>query len=266
MQNRRGLILIGLALVMGITAAWFTQRLISEPTSSPASVRTLPVVVVRSDVPVATSLSSQHLDTFDWPADHVPRGAVHSADQLVGRVARRPIAAGEPVLEMALFDAGTSGGLPALIADGRRAITVKVDNIIGVAGFVQPGARVDVMATLRRVDKSDALPYSKIILQNIRVLAADQKLEQATAGDPEIVSMVTLEVDPTQAERLLYASHEGRLQLAMRSPSDDAEVVTTSAGVREVLGVSPRRVRSTRTVSRASVEVLNGTQLETQAF
>jgi len=263
MQNRRGMLFLGLALAMGLAAAWSTQRFVSGPPPGEGAIRTTPVVVVRTDVPVATSLTRDHLETAEWPADHVPHGALRSTDQAVGRVVRRPVAAGEPVLEMALFETGTSGGLRAVISPGRRAVTVKVDNVIGVAGFVTPGARVDVMATIRRVDRDRALPYAKVVLQNIRVLAVDQKLEEAKAGKPEVVSVVTLEVEPLQAEYLIYAAHEGRLQLAMRSPGDAEEVRTESVGVMEVLG--ERRVAKTRAAGPA-VQVINGTQLQTRRF
>lgn len=269
MQNRRGPIFLLLALGMGIAAAWMTQRLVSKPTPEEASLRTTPVVIVRTDVPVATSLTKEHLSTTEWPADHVPTGALTRPEQAVGRVVRRPVAAQEPVLEMALFETGTSGGLRAVIESGRRAVTVKVDNVIGVAGFVTPGARVDVMATMRRVDRERAIPYAKAILQNIRVLAVDQKLEDAKAGEPEVVSVVTLEVDPVQAEHLIYAAHEGRLQLAMRSPGDTEQVKTRSVSVRDVLGDSdePRVTKnSVRPAGSGSVQIINGSELRSTRF
>jgi pilus assembly protein CpaB len=115
--------------------------------------------------------------------------------------------------------------------------------VIGVAGFVVPGSRVDVMATIRRVDQDRAIPFSKLILQDVRVLAVDQKLEEVKSGEPELVNVVTLEVDPLQAEHLIYAAHEGRLQLALRAPGDDAEIATRSIGVADLLdGNRPRNV------------------------
>jgi pilus assembly protein CpaB len=144
-----------------------------------------------------------------------------------------------------------------------RAVSVKVDNVIGVAGFVAPGAHVDVLATLRRVDHAKAIPFAKVILQNVRVLAVDQKLEEARGSDPELVSVVTLEVAPVQAEHLVYAAHEGRLQLAMRSPGDDEKVETRSIGVADVMG--SRKAR-TRTAHRNSVQVLKGAKIETKSF
>jgi pilus assembly protein CpaB len=265
MQNRRGLIFLGLALAMGIAAAWVSQRFVSTSSVSGVEIQTTSVVVVRVSVPVATSLSKDQLGVAEWPTEHVPLGALTAADQAVGRVLRRPLAPGEPVLETALFEAGASGGLLAVIAPEHRAVTVKVDNVIGVAGFVTPGARVDVMATLRRVDWKKALPFSQVILQNIRVLAIDQKLEEVKAGNPEVVSVVTLEVDPVQAEHLVYAAHEGRLQLAMRSPGDKALVETRSVGVADVLGEKRVAKSKTRKVSNR-VQVINGSQLDTKRF
>lgn len=262
MQDLRGPIFIGLAIIMGLAAAWVTQDLVSS--SAPDDLQTKSVVVLRIGVPVATSLTKKHLTTAQWPAEHIPPGAVTSVDQGAGRIVRRPLAAGEPILESSLFDVGASGGLLAVISPEYRAVTVKVDSVIGVAGFVSPGARVDVMATLHRVDHDRALPYSKTILQNIRVLAIDQQLEELNSGSPKQVSVVTLEVDPAQAERLVYAAHEGRLQFAMRSPGDDTNVKTKSVGVAEVLG--ERIVAKARKVSGRRVQVINGANLRTERF
>ena len=107
-------------------------------------------------------------------------------------MARRALAVGEPILDAFLLPQGAQAGLGALIGENRRAVSVKVDPVIGVAGFVTPGSHVDVLATLRRVDRDKALPYSKVILENISVLAIDQKLEDVGGTEPELVSVVTL--------------------------------------------------------------------------
>jgi pilus assembly protein CpaB len=268
MQTRRGLIFLALALVLGLAAAWTAMRLATNPSVAEAAPsKTIPVVVARTDVPVASSLMREQLKAVEWPADHVPSGALGSVDQAVDRIVRRPVAKGEPVLEAALFEPGSAGGLRAVIAPEYRAVSVKVDNVIGVAGFVTPGARVDVLATIRRVDRDRALPYAKVILQDVRVLAVDQKLEEVRSGDPELVNVVTLEVDPIQAEHLIYAAHEGRLQLALRSPGDDKEVATRSIGVADVLGgQEPVKTTSGPRRARTSVQVIKGSRLETNTF
>jgi pilus assembly protein CpaB len=270
MQNRRGLIFLGLAIGMGLTAAWITLRFAPTPAEASAAVtKTIPVVVVRSDVPVASSLGREQLRTIDWPVDHVPPGALNSIDLALERVVRRPLAAGEPVLELALFDKGASGGLRAVIDPDHRAVTVKVDNVIGVAGFVTPGSHVDVLATIRRVDLAKAIPFSKVILQDVRVLAVDQKLEEVKSGDPELVSVVTLQVNPVQAEHLIYAAHEGRLQLALRSPGDTKDVATKSISVAEVLGdYTPKAGKAVATARRHDtvVELIQGSEVRLKKF
>jgi pilus assembly protein CpaB len=270
MQNRRGLIFLGLAVVMGLAAAWVTTEF--APNSAEANIASAemtPVVVVRSDVPVASSLTSAQLKLVDWPMEHVPTGALRSIESARDRVVRRPLAAGEPILEAALYPMGAAGGLGAVISDKHRAVSVKVDNVIGVAGFVAPGSRVDVMATIRRVDMKRALPYSKVILQDVRVLAVDQKLEEVKSGEPELVNVVTLEVSPVQAEHLIYAAHEGRLQLALRSPGDDAEVSTRSIGVADVLGDRTKKpVAQKKVVARKTggMKIVRGADVEVKKF
>jgi pilus assembly protein CpaB len=269
MQNRRGLIFLGLAVVMGLTAAWITTQLAPNPAEATIVVaKTTPVVVVRSDVPVASSLTDTQLKLVDWPSEHVPAGTLRSIDAAKGRIVRRPFAQGEPVLEAALYPTGAAGGLGAVIADQYRAVSVKVDNVIGVAGFVVPGSRVDVMATIRRVDQAKAIPFAKVILQDVRVLAVDQKLEEVKSGQPELVNVVTLEVRPVQAEHLVYAAHEGRLQLALRSPGDDAEVASRSVGVADLLD-GPRKPASKKVAvasSQTGVKIVRGTDVEVKKF
>jgi len=269
MQNRRGLIFLGLAVVMGLAAAWATTQFGSNTAqANVTAVKTTPVLIVRSDVPMASSLTTAQLKLVDWPSDHIPVGALHSIDAATNRVVRHPLAQGEPVLATSLFEKGAAGGLVAVIEEHHRAVSVKVDNVVGVAGFVVPGSRVDVMATIRRVDQKPPIPYSKVILQDVRVLAVDQKLEEVKSGEPELVNVVTLEVDPFQAEHLIYAAHEGRLQLALRAPGDDAEVKTRSIGVADILDTpsakTPARARAVAATPK--MQVIRGTAVAVEKF
>lgn len=270
MQNRRGLMFLALAVLLGLGAAFMAREFTGNtPAAQAAGVPTKPVVVAQMDLGTADALSAAELMLVDWPAQLVPVGAIHAISGAEGRVTRRPLVTGEPVLEGALFDVGAQGGLPAVIAAEHRAVSVKVDSVIGVAGFVKPGSRVDVMATVRRVDTKDSLPFSKVILQDVRVLAVDQKLEEARDGEAQLVSVVTLEVKPEAAQKLIYSAHEGRLQLALRTPGDDAVVELTSTGVREVLGAQKKA--SAKAVARAyrsgaAVQVIRGSKIETKTF
>jgi pilus assembly protein CpaB len=260
------LIFFGLALFFGLAAAFTARDLLKGETASAAApvLKTTPVVVARADLATGATLREHQLDTIDWPRDYLPRGSFHDADQLKTRVPRRLIAAGEPILAASLLPEGSEAGLVSVIDDKLRAISVKVDPVIGVAGFVRPGARVDVVATMRRVDLSKPIPYSKVILQDVEVLAIDQKMETASNGEAELVSVVTLQVAPKQAEQLTYSAHEGRLQLALRSPGDREIVKTVAVGVADLLG-SRKRTRR-KSSARTRVEVLKGSSVSVKTF
>jgi pilus assembly protein CpaB len=268
MQSRRGLVFLALAVLLGLGAAFMARELTApESAAHAAGVPTRPVVVARLDVSTATSLTATELSVVDWPAALVPSGALQAVSGAEGRVTRRPLAAGEPLLESALFPQGTDAGLVAVIAPAHRAVSVKVDSVIGVAGFVKPGSRVDVLATIRRVDQQKALPYSKVILQDVRVLAIDQKLEEARDGEAQVVSVVTLEVDPESAQKLVYSAHEGRLQLALRTPGDAEQLKLASTGVADVLGTPGRRTpKASIPRAGAAVQVIRGSKVEVKTF
>ena len=264
MQNRRGVLFLVIAVLFGLAAAFIAkQHLGGEDRDPQGRVETVSVVVARVDLGISSQLGGLQLDTVQWPKAYLPEGTLTRVEQATDRVLRRPLLVGEPVLESALLPQGADAGLTGVIAANRRAVSVKVNPVIGVAGFVKPEGRVDVLVTARRVDQAKPLPYSKVILQNIRVLAVDQKLEQARNGEPELVNVVTLEVDLEQAEKLTYAAHEGRLQLALRNPSDKEIVKTASVGVVDLLGTRKRRAKSGPTTA---VQVIKGSSVRTKHF
>jgi pilus assembly protein CpaB len=263
--TQRSLLFFGLALVFGGGAA-FTARDVfrdGSTTAEAAVIEMRPVVIARVDLATGAVLREQQFEVVDWPASYVPDGAFGSTDLLKDRVPRRAIRAGEPVLEAILLAPGSEAGLVAVIGEKVRAVSVKVDPVIGVAGFVRPGARVDVLATLRRIDRAKPLPYSKVILQDVKVLAIDQKMETADNGDAELVSVVTLEVTTTQAEQLIYAAHEGKLQLALRGPGDDEIIKTRAVGVADLLGAPRKKGAAT---ARTRVQVVKGADVQTRKF
>jgi pilus assembly protein CpaB len=266
MQNQRGILFLGIAVLFGLAAVFVAQRWLADRSFiATEGVETASVVVARIDLPVASELGGRQLDTVDWPKGHLPTGVLIGVEQAKGRVLKRPLTAGEPLLESALFPKGSEAGLQAVISPNRRAVSVKVDPVIGVAGFVRPGSHVDVLVTARRVDRPKAIPNTKVILQDVRVLAVDQKLEQAKNGDPELVNVVTLEVEPTQAESLTYAAHQGQLQLALRNPTDDEKVNTTSVGVGDLFG-RKKASRSQAVRATTSVQVIRGSTIQSSEF
>lgn len=263
--NRRALTFFALALIFGVAAAFTARDLLESRAASAAvpPIATKQVVIAKADLAAGTAIRSDQLTTAEWPAQYAPKQAFEQSAPIEGRVPRRAIASGEPVLAPSLHPEGAEAGLVSVIDEKVRAVSVKVDPVIGVAGFVRPGARVDVLATLRRVDREPKLPYSKVILQDVAVLAIDQKMETARNGDPEIVSVVTLEVSTKQAEQLIYSAHEGRLQLALRGPGDHEIVKTAAVGVADLLG---RKTRKGAPAPRQHVQVLNGSSVAVKQF
>ena len=264
-MNKQAIIFLGLAGLFAVAAAWTaSQWLGATPVAVAKRVETVPVFVARIDIPVGSAIRDNQIERASWPRGYAPPGSFQDAERLLGRIPRRPLAAGEPVLAASLLPEGARGGLVSVIDGSHRAISVKVDPVIGVAGFVHPGDRVDVLATLRRIDQKEKLPFSKVILQDVRVLAIDQKLEDTGKGDPTLVSVVTLEVSLEDAEKLTYISHEGRLQLALRHPADRETTKTKSVGVADLLPTRARR--AVRRGPSSRVEVLRGAEVSSQRF
>jgi pilus assembly protein CpaB len=172
-------------------------------------------------------LNASMLRLISWPAGAVPAGSFNRLEALDGRVLRGQMLKDEPVLESRLAPVGTKGGLSAVIADGRRAITVKVNEVVGVAGFALPGNFVDVLVNTQ--DDADR-PVSKIVLERILVLAVAQEASRDDTK-PRVVNAVTLEVTPEQAERIDLARSVGTLSLVLRNQIDQAPIAT--AGIRK---------------------------------
>jgi pilus assembly protein CpaB len=162
-------------------------------------------------------------------------GKFARAEEVVGRVTAIPLAAGEPVLENKLAPKGVIPGLTALLPPDKRAMTVKVDEASGVAGFLNPDNRVDVLVS---VDKGDFNkdPISKVILQNLRVLGTGQRIEKTLGEKPQVVPTVTLEVSPAEGERLALAVREGMISLVLRNQQDDHVISTLGVRTSTLLG------------------------------
>jgi len=158
-------------------------------------------------------------------------------NEVAGRVTVTNIGVREPITNLKLAASGASGGLSAVIPDGYRAMTVKVDDVVGVSGFVMPGSYVDVVAVINPPDGGNSDPISKIVLQNIKVLANGQNIDRPKNDrEPESVKAVTLQVLPEQAEKLALASTEGKLQLVMRNSVDQGDEQTLGVDKRVLLG------------------------------
>jgi pilus assembly protein CpaB len=230
MRNKRLIIALLAAITFGLIAALSVKQYL---VSTQAYTRNLNnVVVAKVDIPVGSRLIPEQLEVAQFPANVTPPGAISTIDQkLVGRVVLTSLSPKEPVTENRLAPVGSAGGLSSVIPEGYRAMTVKVDDVVGVSGFILPGTLVDVVVVIappKGSGQDDRI--SKIVLQNIKVLASGQNIDKPKNDrDTERVKAVTLQVTPEQAEKLALAQSEGRLQLVMRNSGDQADEQTTGA-------------------------------------
>jgi len=260
--NGRAILFLAFGVVSAFLAvllfrSWMQGENLPQVSAAPV-VETVPVVISAGDVSAGTSLSADQLTVTQWPKLYLPSGSYSSPDELVGRVLRRNLKARDPVFDYALVAEGSDAGLTALIKPDHRAISVKVDPVVGVAGFIQPGSSVDVLATLRRA-QNDQL-YTQVILQDIRVLAIDQKLEENDDGEPQPeATVVTLEVTPRDAQKLSYAGFQGELQLALRNSVDQNVMELSSVTGKDLLPL-PAPVQP-RVPAGSKIEQIRGSDI-----
>lgn len=254
MKQRRFIPILMLALILGGTAGYLALRYLSRtPTAIAAPAPSGQLVVATSDLPLGTMLREEDVRVIPWHSAVLPVGYYASPAEVIGRGLITAVSANEPLMSSKLADMESGGGLPIVIPGGMRALSVRVDEVIGVAGFVLPGTRVDVLLTMTPSgDGMGDIPMTRIILQNIQTLASGQTIQRDADGTPQTVSVVTLLVTPEQAERLTLASTEGRIQLALRNTLDMADVQTP--GVLTTTLVTPPS-RSTQPTGGTAVRV-----------
>jgi pilus assembly protein CpaB len=206
MNNKRALMMMALAIVLGLVAVGLASRWLLR--QSPASANK--IVVAAVDVSLGQRLTPEMLMVIDWPAESLPRGAIRESARLVGRVLKTSVLRNEPLSEAKLAPAGTLGGLSALISEGKRAITVRVNDVVGVAGFALPGNFVDIIVNTQAAAPGTDNAISKIMLERILVLAVAQEVGRDETK-PRVVNAVTLEVTPEQAENIDLARSVGSL-------------------------------------------------------
>ncbi|MBB3259141.1 pilus assembly protein CpaB [Paraburkholderia bannensis] len=246
MKNSRAVVMFVVALAAGLAAALSASRwLVQTSTSGVTSV-----AVANQDLSLGEPIEPNMIHTTSWPAGSVPAGAFSDAKLLEGRVVRTSVSKGEPVIESQLAPAGTKGGLSAVIADGKRAITVRVNDVVGVAGFALPGNYVDVIVNTQAPGHTDQLSISKTVLEKILVLAVAQQVSREDTA-PKVVDAVTLEVTPQQAEKLDLARSVGTLSLVLRNQIDEKRLTTDGATKDTLLGIAapvaaPAPVKTTR--------------------
>jgi pilus assembly protein CpaB len=230
MRNKRLILALTGAVICGLTAVMLVTRYLATVENHARDLNN--VVVAKTEIPVGAKITAEQLGLLPIPNGSAPDGAFRKLEDAVGRVAVIPIGVREPVTEFKLARAGMGAGLGAVIPEGYRAMTVKVDEIVGVSGFVMPGSFVDVVAVIVPANQNAAAkgPISKIVLQNIKVLASGAKIDSPSdQREPTTVNAVTLLVTPEQAEKLVLAANESKLQLVMRHYGDQEDTQTKGA-------------------------------------
>jgi pilus assembly protein CpaB len=237
MRNRLFLVL-ALAVLMGGGLAFATYNAINGQPVKTVTAPTTAVVVAAADLPLGTELKKEDLMVVNFPVGAAPAGSFSKPNDVIGRGVISSIVKNEPVLPAKLASKEAGAGLPPVIPDGMRAVSVRVNDVIGVAGYVLPGTRVDVVCTESPTSQpQDAT--SKVILSNVQVLTAGTRMEQdAEKGKPMQVTVVTLLVYPEQSERLALASNEGKIQLALRNPLDQGAPETPGVKPAVLLGIA----------------------------
>jgi pilus assembly protein CpaB len=238
MRNRI-VAVMAIAILAGGSLAYGTYNFMQAAPAQAASMPTQPVVVAAADLQLGTALTKDDLQVVAFPQGAVPEGTFSQPDDLIGRGLIVPLVKNEPVLGAKLASKEAGAGLPPVIPEGMRAVSVRVNEVVGVAGYVLPGNRVDVVATASPTEsRSDTT--SKVVLSNVQVLTAGTRMEQGQDDNkPTQVTVVTLLVDPEAAERLALASTEGKIQLALRNPLDQGAPVTPGIRTAGLLGGKP---------------------------
>jgi pilus assembly protein CpaB len=278
-KKRRKWFALVLALASGGAASYLALNTMQQPLAArPADgAPTARVVVAARDLPVGSVLASGDLKVVDWPTTALPPGYASDPATVVGRGLITSVSTNEPMLEVKLASKEGGGGLSITIPEGMRAVSVKVDEVVGVAGFVLPGTRVDVLATLTTSSGRDEAA-TRVILQNVQTLAAGQTIQRDAEGKPQTVTVITLLVDPDQAEKLTLAATEGAIQLALRNTLDMGQVATqgadagnlvesstatTTTPARPAVSTAPR---ATRRAPGTSVITYNGAERTVTTF
>jgi pilus assembly protein CpaB len=221
MNRNRVIITILLAVVLGLWVSWYVYRQLSRAAAlQHLPMTTTQVVVSATHLPPGSYLQEKDLKYVAWPASDPVPGMFSHLEDCVNRTVMNSVETNEPILESKLAPQGAGGGLPATIPEGMRAVSVAVNEVIGVAGFVMPGTMVDVLVTGSPEMMGNGAKLTRTIMENIRVLAAGQKIEQDKQGGPQSVTVITLLVTPEQANELALASTQGKIQLALRNAVD----------------------------------------------
>jgi len=275
-MNRSRLLLIGIvALALGAFVSFTVYRNLQSRTGS-NNVPGADVVIAAGDIQVGAKIEDKDVKVVRLPSADLPSSYIRQKSSVIGRGVVLPIAKGEFVLPLKLAGENAGYGLPSLIPPGMRAVSVRVNEVVSVAGFVLPGTRVDVLLTGNPSGTSEQ--QTTTVLENVAVIATGQRLERNAAGDPQTAPVITLLVSPDDAQKLTLASTQGRIQLALRNPLDtkqqDLASMKTNRLYKNISAPTPvihqRPKRNTVEIPAApafyTVEVIRGNKTDVTKF
>ncbi len=245
----KGMSYMAVAVVVGLLATFGINRYVvnkTRVTPTPTGM----VAVATSDIAPGTALTGGSLKLVSWPQELIPPQCASALKQVEGRVVTFPISRGEPIMFSKLAAVGATAGLGSLLDESKRALTVRVDDVTGVAGFLHPRDRVDILADMKMKDTN----FSKVILQDITVLSTGQVWQQTGEDKPTVVNAVTLELTPEQAEILNLASNEGKIRLVLRNSGNEATVETPGVAASNLFSGDMKPVAGPPPQKEAKVE------------
>ncbi|GFE85693.1 Flp pilus assembly protein CpaB [Steroidobacter agaridevorans] len=260
MMKRRGVTMVLLSLVFGAAAAWSAKNWVEQRTrASNVKDPGASVVVAAMEIPYGTALEGRHVKVISVPTGTQLGNHFNSIQEVEGLIATQKALNGEVLLKERFTKSGAGSTLAALIKPDMRAVTVRVDDVVGVAGFLLPGNRVDIVAARKVHDRAT----TETILMNINVLAVDQSSSQ-DKNEPVVVRAVTLEMTPQEAEVLVRAREEGRIQLTLRNPTDEfrPQLAATPEPPPPAPVAKPRRAPAPPRPAEPSVTIIRGTLVD----
>jgi pilus assembly protein CpaB len=278
-MNRRLLTTLLCAFVVAALCAFMVNRMVGSRLSAANQPKTTPVIAATADIKLGTILTAANLTTIEI-AGPLPKGAILKREQAIGRGVVANLYQGEPIMEGRLATVGAGGGLAATIKQGMRACAVKVDEVVGVAGFVTPGMRVDVLISGNPAGSANPNEGSRVrtLLQNLEVLSAGTDIQKDGEGKPQQVQVVNLLVTPEQAEVLSLASSQMHIQLVLRNPLDTAIATPPGTAVDDLfVSKNPPKPHGSETSAKGpakaaskpaayTIEVINGSKRTDQTF
>jgi len=275
-DKQKPLLLFGCAVAIALVVTVLTYGWLKQSIGSQAQAReTQAVVVAAVDIPWGTSITAGMVKTTPFLKESLASGYFADPAQVVGRTIVQPVKTGEPIFETKLAPTTVAaGGVAALVTPKKRAMAVKVDKVVGVSGFIHPGNRVDVLVTISKADRANH-PETKIVLENILVLATGTELEKSGRQEkPSQVDVITLEVTPEEGEKLALAATEGKLQLALRNFADTSSVDTKGVTIPALLSKpaapeKPAKQHATRKAAPPpsyTVETIRGSKVTETNF